>query len=599
MPDSNKPESLLVADIGSVTTKVGLVDNVAGEYRFVAAGRAVTTADPPIADVGVGVRSAIRQIEARLERQLLTEEGQLISPERPGGLGVDAFVMITSAPVPLRVAIVGLSRELSVASAVRAVQGTHATVEAVFALDETGGRWLPVKSRSTPDSGKKAQPVSLQDPAVAAAEILAAVNPEVIILVGGIDGGATSALYDLTNLVAAIAGARDENTRPTVIFAGNTQARPQVAARIGQLTQLRVVDNVRPTLEVENLAGLKRELEALYAESKVMWLPGLNALTHWTPIAVMPTSCAFENVVRFLARRYGLNVLGADVGGVATTIVTAQDHAFSRIVRGDLGVGPSLDRLISTTGAEALAQWLPQEIAPGEAHARWLDHALRPWTIPATRADAELIQAAARVALGTAAQASAVDGLDLIVLTGGIFAHNSNPGTLALVALDALQPRGVFTLAVDSLGLAPAFGGLASVNAQAAAGVIERDAFVTLGTVIAPVSRNREGQIDLRVRIQPAGRGVIDLEVQHGSLELVPLAPGQKASIEVRIAGNVRLGRHRGNVFKAEVEGGALGLVIDARGRPITLPADAEKRRAKVQQWYWDIGGEVSDAGYA
>jgi hypothetical protein len=33
-------------------------------------------------------------------------------------------------------------------------------------------------------------------------------------------------------------------------------------------------------------------------------------------------------------------------------------------------------------------------------------------------------------------------------------------------------------------------------------------------------------------------------------------------------------------------------LMIDARGRPITLPSDKEKRRAKVHQWYWDLGSE-------
>lgn len=584
MADSNKPESLLVADIGSVTTKVGLVDIVAGEYRFIAGGTALTTAEPPNSDVGVGVRSAIRQIQARTERRLLTEDGQLISPERPGGLGVDTCLMITSAPAPLRTAIVGLARDLSVASAIRAAQGTYATIDAIYALDETGGRWLSTKT----------QPGALNDPAVAAAETLARANPDVIILVGGVDGGATSAVYDLTQLVSAIAATRDENTRPTVIFAGNTDARSQVAARIGQVTPLRVVDNVRPTLDRENLAGLGRELETLYTEKKITWLPGLNALTHWTPVSITPTSHAFETTVRFLARRYGLNVWGADIGGGATTLVTANGNTFSRNVRADLGIGHSLNRLITQTGIAPLLDWLPQEIAPDEALVRWLDHAARPWTIPASRDDAELIQAAARVALKTTAQTLASDPVDLVVLSGGLFARNANPGALALVALDALQPTGIFTLAIDALGLAPAFGRLASVNAAAAACVIERDAFVTLGTVIAPISRNRDGQIDLRVKIQPAGSGAIDLEVQHGTLELVPLMPGQKASIQIQTAGNVQWGQSRGSVFKTDVEGGTLGLVIDARGRPLTLPANAAARRAKVQQWYWDIGGEVS-----
>ncbi len=590
----DKPESLLVADIGSALTKVGLIDFVGGEFRFVAAGTALTTAEPPISDVAVGIRSALRQIEARTERQLLTPEGQLISPERSSGVGVDTFVMVTSAPVPLRVAIVGLSRDLSVASAMRAVHGAHATVEATFALEDTGGRWIPIPA--APSSDGKSAPVTLQDPAVLAAEKIATAKPDVIILTGGIDGGATTALLDLANLVAAICESQDENTRPTVIFAGNTEVRPQMADRIGNTTTLRVVDNVRPTMTSENLAPLQHELQALYAERKITWLPGLNALTGWTGVPIVPTSRAFENTVRFLSRRYGLNVLGADIGAVSTVLVRAQGDTFSHTIRSDLGIGQRLDRVMAQAGIDRLLPWLLQEISPDEAWAFWLNHALRPATIPTTREESELMQAAARVALSQAVQQTPVEGFDLIVLTGGLLVRNANLGAIALVALDALQPCGVFTLAVDMLGLAPAFGGLAAANLYAAASVIERDGFVTLGTVIAPISKNREGQITLRVKIQPAGSGVMDLEVQHGTLELVPLMPGQKASIQVYPVGRVSLGGNRAGVFKAEIEGGALGLIIDARGRPITLPADADKRRTKVQQWYWDVGGEVAYA---
>jgi hypothetical protein len=595
MPDLQKLESILVADIGSVTTKVGLVDYVAGEFRFVASGRAITTAAAPVSDVGAGLRAAIRQIEARTERQLLTGEGQLVSPERPGGIGVDTFVMVTSAPAPLRVAIIGLSREVSLASAIRAVESTHATVEATMSLEETGGRWVPVKS--TNDNGDGKTPVKLQDPAVLAAETLATTKPDVIVLVGGVDGGATSALYDLANLVAAIISSLDEEKRPTVIFAGNSDARPQIASLIGASTQVRVVDNVRPTMERENLAPLERELETLYAEKKIAWLPGLNALTSWTPAPVLPTTRAFENVVRFLARRYGLRVLGADIGGMATALITAQGERYSSLVRADLGLGPHIERVINRVGIARLMDWLPLEISPDEASAFWLNHMLRPSTIPATREDAQLMQTVARAALATAVGNLDVGELELIVLTGGMFAHNSNYAASALVALDALQPTGVFTLAVDALGLAPAFGAMALVNPEAAASVIERDGLVTLGTVIAPSSQNRAGQIDLYVQVQPSGSGSIQLEVQHGSLEVVPLTPGQKATIEVRPAGGVRLSKqHRGGVFKAEIEGGTLGLVIDARGRPLTLPKDEEKRRTQVQQWYWEIGGEVAYA---
>jgi hypothetical protein len=33
------------------------------------------------------------------------------------------------------------------------------------------------------------------------------------------------------------------------------------------------------------------------------------------------------------------------------------------------------------------------------------------------------------------------------------------------------------------------------------------------------------------------------------------------------------------------VEGGAVGIIIDARGRPLALPAAQAKRRAKLLQW--------------
>src|SRR5512135_2429846 len=125
MPDSQRLESLLIADIGSGLTKVGLVDRVGGDFRFVSAGVSASTAEPPTSDVVVGLRRAIDFIQARTGRRFLSDDGQLITPDRGTGQGVDAFAATTSAPSPLRVAIVGVSREVSLATAVRAIHGTY------------------------------------------------------------------------------------------------------------------------------------------------------------------------------------------------------------------------------------------------------------------------------------------------------------------------------------------------------------------------------------------------------------------------------------------------------------------------------------------
>ena len=45
----------------------------------------------------------------------------------------------------------------------------------------------------------------------------------------------------------------------------------------------------------------------------------------------------------------------------------------------------------------------------------------------------------------------------------------------------------------------------------------------------------------------------------------------------------------------AEVEGGALGIIVDARGRPLRLPKDDVQRRELLQQWLSALGvGHVS-----
>jgi hypothetical protein len=41
---------------------------------------------------------------------------------------------------------------------------------------------------------------------------------------------------------------------------------------------------------------------------------------------------------------------------------------------------------------------------------------------------------------------------------------------------------------------------------------------------------------------------------------------------------------------KLKVQGGALGVVIDARGRPLRLPSDAGRRMELFKKWLWTLG---------
>src|ERR1700738_1425578 len=82
--------SLLVADCGSVFTKVSLFGLVEGQYRLMARGEAPTTISAPQEDITSGVIQAINVIEYITGRHFV-EGHRILSPEQDSGDGVDVF----------------------------------------------------------------------------------------------------------------------------------------------------------------------------------------------------------------------------------------------------------------------------------------------------------------------------------------------------------------------------------------------------------------------------------------------------------------------------------------------------------------------------
>ncbi|TMC39820.1 MAG: hypothetical protein E6J31_08110 [Chloroflexi bacterium] len=107
-PSSNSTSvaSLLVADCGTVFTKVSLFGKVEGQYRLMARGEAPTTIAPPYEDITKGIIQAINIIEF-ITGRLFISEGRIISPEQSNGDGVDVFISTISAGGPLRLVVLG------------------------------------------------------------------------------------------------------------------------------------------------------------------------------------------------------------------------------------------------------------------------------------------------------------------------------------------------------------------------------------------------------------------------------------------------------------------------------------------------------------
>lgn len=578
-------ESILAIDCGSTTTRVTLFGEVGGEFRFIAGGEAPSTVEPPWNDVMASVRQAIRQLSEVTGWLFLDDRGQLITPERQNG-GVDVVVATTSASEPLRLVLSGIMRDVSLASARRAIGMSSALVAGLVSVDARDGGIL------TSDIGGQVRLIN---------ELM----PDAVVIAGGVDGGASRPVLQSVEAVTLACSTLPEHNRPPLIYAGNTELREQVAEIVGNQAEMRAVDNVRPSLGQENLWPLQAEIEELYRLRKMERLPGFGTLAAWTPLQMQPTATAFAHTIQYLARLDGINVLGVDVGGATTTVASVVDEQADLLVRTDLGLSYSAAGILDHVPVESIVRWLPFEMDPVEVRNALNNKAIHYRTLPQTRQDLLLEQAVAREVIrlslsevaarwpygGSLIYEGLVPAFHLIVGSGGVLSNAPTYGQTALILLDAVQPVGVFSLALDKARLLAPLGAVAAVNPLAASQVAARDALLNLGTVVAPIGAAREGETALSFKIDYEDGRSLEVEVAYGSLEVIPLPAGQVANLELRPTRRFDVGLGiKGQAGKTQVQGGILGIVIDARGRPLPIAADPGQQREKIQRWLWDMG---------
>jgi len=576
-------ESILAIDIGSVNTQAVLIARVDGSHRFIARAQSPTTQEEPWADVAIGARHAIEQLQRVAGRPLLSDDGNVISPEHANGSGVDICVVTSSAAQPLRLVLAGLVGELSLDSLRRAAAGTYTAVEDVIALLGAGRKSDDMRAKS-----------------------ILAIQPDAVCIAGGTDNGSTVPVLNLVESVALGASLIEPLARPILVYAGNSALRARVKEIVGNdVPFIAVEGNVRPALGIEDLGPLQAELEALQTSRKLAAVNGLSTCAAWSHIPVLPTARSFGNVVRYLSMigdpRAG--ALGVDVGASSTTLGAAFNGKLQTTVRSDIGSAFGGLRLLNEAKVASVARWLPFPLQASELEAFVIDKELRPLTIPPDGRELLIEQALAREAIRSIVKLARPSWSRLtprsrgqtallferIVGAGAVVAKATRPGQAALLLLDALEPTGVFELLLDVYGLIPALGAAAMTYPLSAVQAIENKGLLSLGTVVVPTGTARPGEVILGLKMSYENGGDLDVEVAAGTLEVLPLPPGLKATLRLQPRRGIEIGRVRKSI---PVEGGALGLIIDARGRPLTrhLPSDPEMRRDQIQQWLWDMG---------
>ncbi|MCS6829027.1 MAG: glutamate mutase L [bacterium] len=582
--------SILATDCGSTTTKAILIERKPEGYRLIARGEAPTTVEAPFDDVTIGVLNAVRELE-ELTGKTFIRDGKILTPQVDECTGVDAYLSTSSAGGGLQMTVAGVVKVMSAESAQRAALGAGAIIMDVIAVDDGRKDYEKVQR-------------------------IRQLRPDMILMSGGTDGGTVTHLVELAEmLVAADPRPRLGGMRLPVIFAGNKDARAPVKQLLDGKVDLRVVENLRPTLERENLAPAREAIHELFLEHVMQQAPGYSKLLSWTSADIMSTPNAVGKIMQTIAEMRGINILGVDIGGATTDVFSVFGGVYNRTVSANLGMSYSICNVLVETGVANIRRWLPFEVDERDLRNRLRNKMIRPTTIPQTLEDLYVEQAVAREALRLAFEhhkslARGLKGvqqqrtigealtqedtgktlvnmmeLDMLVGSGGVLSHAPRRAQAALMMMDAYQPEGVTMLTVDSIFMMPQLGVLSTIHPEAATEVFERDCLVILGTCIAPVGTTKDGDEVCTLRL--AGE---THQLRFGELRVFPLHEGEKIEVEIRPTRAFDVGAGRGKPLTVTAEGGVVGLVVDCRGRPLALPQRDSERIAKLQTWLKAMG---------
>lgn len=289
-------------------------------------------------------------------------------------------------------------------------------------------------------------------------------RPDIILLSGGTDGGNVQVILENA---ARLAAARLD---AAVVLAGNKTARaPAQAILSGAGYDVRLADNVLPTIDTLRVGPAQAALRALFLE-RIVVARGIEHLRDFAREGLLPTPRAVLDAAEFLAdgpARLGTTVI-VDIGGATTDVHSVggseaeagtllrglAEPRVKRTVEGDLGLRVSAAAAAEVLGAQRLAS------AIGTSAAEVLREAEGRVERPDTLRDEDAFDRA----LAIAAVAEALDR------HAGVLEPTARRGTFVQIGKDlrraavVIGSGGVFAARAD----APAL--LAAALAQARAG---------------------------------------------------------------------------------------------------------------------------------
>ncbi|MGA9342632.1 MAG: hypothetical protein WBV61_09945, partial [Rhodanobacteraceae bacterium] len=512
---------------------------------------------------------AIRDLEQQCGRRLATDE-RVISPQYANGDGADE-IFLTGLPVEVnRAAVIsiglgGLGKQL--VSGIR-----RSPTIAAYSLEDVGQ-----------------QNATLSTPVLLS--WLREVSPTTLILVH--DGG-TQEDWDIA-IEAAADAARDGVTTTGIVIADESKQQ-LVAQSLGNTLELSGIDPMEYE-PWEIASALESEFNEQYAQrvAALDTIPALSSARYVDRVR------SVQAVASFLHRRMRRNVFTLNIGSGSLAYLAASGGGVTAFrAERDLELGT---RSLLRIPTERITRWMPYRWSAEELTQWILNRALRPFGRPDSTTDSLVESALKRELIADLADDVASGNrsdIDLVVV-GPSFA-DQDPGLAALTVIDGLEPQsadGVVTVALDAEGIMAALGAISTIDPAFARDVIEQDFLVPMATCVVVTGQGEQGALAVRGEVKLQDGETRRFSVPFGNIQVLNVAESEAADVTLTPEPGFSIGSHGAGetvefINDRKLFGGRVGIIIDARGRPIQMPDDPEARVTLLRSWLSDVGAPTN-----
>ena len=90
----------------------------------------------------------------------------------------------------------------------------------------------------------------------------------------------------------------------------------------------------------------------------------------------------------------------------------------------------------------------------------------------------------------------------------------------------------------------------------------------------------------MTVELEMPNGETLEESLKFGEIRRIELPERSEAEAVIQPARHFDVGKGDGHIVETTIMGGAAGVLIDARGRPLVLPEEVGARRRLLQEWF-------------